>query len=76
MVEADKVNWNSDRLYLYVSKRLWNQVKSNFTIEEKELEEEQRAVHIAVKAIQTAAMIRKFKISQQKWKKGYLANEI
>ena len=52
----------------WIEERLWNEVKADLQIPKEDLKEMQhRAVHMAVEAIQLAAMICKLERSQRRW---------
>ena len=61
MSEAETERYLLDR---WIEERLWNEVKADLQIPKEDLKEMQhRAVHMAVEAIQLAAMIRKLERS-------------
>ena len=65
MSEAEAERYLLDR---WIEERLWNEVKGDLQIPEEDLKEMQyRAVHMAVEAIQLAAMICKLEQSQRRW---------
>lgn len=67
MSEAEAERYLLDR---WIEERLWNEVKEDLQIPKEDLKEMQhRAVHMAVEAIQLAAMICKLERSQRRWKK-------
>lgn len=67
MSEAEVERYLLDR---WIEERLWNEVKGDLQIPKEDLKEMQyRAVHMAVEAIQLAAMICKLERSQRRWPK-------
>lgn len=67
MSEAEVERYLLDR---WIEERLWNEVKADLQIPKEDLKEMQhRAVHMAVEAIQLAAMICKLERSQRRWPK-------
>lgn len=65
MSEAEAERYLLDR---WIEERLWNEVKGDLQIPKEDLKEMQyRAVHMAVEAIQLAAMICKLERSQCRW---------
>lgn len=65
MQEAETERYLLDR---WIEERLWNEVKADLQIPKEDLKEMQyRAVHMAVEAIQLAAMICKLERSQCRW---------
>lgn len=67
MSEADEERY---LLKQWIEYRLWNEVKGDLQIPKEDLKEMQyRAVHMAVEAIQMAAMICKLERSQRRWLK-------
>lgn len=67
MSEAEVERYLLDR---WIEERLWNEVKGDLQILKEDLKEMQyRAVHMAVEAIQLAAMICKLERSQRRWPK-------
>lgn len=65
MSEAEAERYLLDR---WIEERLWNEVKGDLQIPKEDLKEMQyRAVHMAVEAIQLAAMICKLERSQRRW---------
>ena len=59
-------------LKLHIETRMWNAVKANKTIPQEELHEiREMAIHLAVEAIQVAAMVKKFEHGQHRgWPGG------
>lgn len=67
MQEAETGRYLLDR---WIEERLWNEVKGDLQIPKEDLKEMQHhAVHMAVEAIQLAAMICKLERSQRRWKR-------
>ena len=70
--ELEEVEQALMPLEVHVKKRMWNAVKANETISQEELHEiREMAVHLAVEAIQVAAMVKKFEHGQHRgWPGG------
>ena len=67
MSETEVERYLLDR---WIEERLWNEVKADLQIPKEDLKKMQhRAVHMAVEAIQLAAMICKLERSQRRWPK-------
>lgn len=68
--ELQEVKDDHYMLEQYLENRLWNEVRYNNEIPKEDLKEAQHwDVHMAVEAIQTAAMICKLERSQRRWKR-------
>lgn len=58
--ELEEVEQALMPLEVHIKKRMWNAIKANETISQEELHEiREMAVHLAVEAIQVAAMVKK-----------------
>lgn len=70
--ELEEVEQALMPLEVHIKKRMWNAVKANETISQEELHEiREMAVHLAVEAIQVAAMVKKFEHGQHRgWPGG------
>ena len=70
VIREEMSETNTERYLLdrWIEERLWNEVKADPQIPKEDLKEMQhRAVHMAVEAIQLAAMICKLEHSQRRW---------
>ena len=70
--ELEEVEQALAPLKLHIETRMWNAVKANKTISQEELHEiREMAIHLAVEAIQVAAMVKKFEHGQHRgWPGG------
>lgn len=70
--ELEEVEQALVPLKLHIETRMWNAVKANKTIPQEELHEiREMAIHLAVEAIQVAAMVKKFEHGQHRgWPGG------
>lgn len=64
--ELDEVEMALEPLKFFVEIRMWNTVKGNKEVAKEELKEMmENAIHLAVEAIQLAAMLKKYECSQR-----------